>query len=166
MRVNKRDLISGAFCALGASALYVHAHSFPTRSDQAAAIGPVFYPKLLALMLGVLAAVQMVGAVSGSAPDGEARDTGLQVWKDRHAFFLFCLTLGLLVLYPFLIRLIGFAPSGFLFVGSLIYALSTDARRGRQLIPLALVTFAVTIVTYVVFRLVLNIPFPTGIIVR
>ncbi len=166
MKINKKDLVSGALLALGASALYIHAHRFPTRPDQAAAISPGFYPKLLALMLGVFSAAQMAGALSVTAANGEVRDTGARVWKDRHAFFLFCVTLGLLVLYPFLIRLIGFAPSGFLFVGSLIYALSAEARRGRRLVLIAVVTFAITIVTYVVFRLVLRIPFPAGIIFR
>lgn len=139
------------------------------REGQSAAISPGFYPKLLAVLLGILSLIQIVTAVISelkirNANDGEDQKSMPPIWKDRHTFRLFLFTLGALIAYPFLMRLIGFAFSGFLFLGTLIYALSNGSRKGRQLIVISVVTVGISVLTYLVFRVFLKIPFPTGLI--
>lgn len=165
----RRDLISGAVFGAGAIILFTYASGFPVREGQSAAISPGFYPKLLAVLLGVLSLIQIVTAVISelrirNTNGGEDRKSLPPIWKDRHTFRLFAFTLGTLIAYPFLMRLIGFAFSGFLFLGALIYALSKDSRKGRQLIAIAVITVGISVLTYLVFRVFLKIPFPTSLI--
>ena len=165
----RRDLISGSVFGTGAIILFTYASGFPVREGHSAAISPGFYPKLLAVLLGVLSLIQIVTAVISelrirNANDGENRDSLPPIWKDQHTFRLFAFTLGALIAYPFLMRLIGFAFSGFLFLGAVIYSLSKDSRKGRQLIAIAVITVGISVLTYMVFRVFLKIPFPTGLI--
>lgn len=197
--------------------LYWYVSTFPVREGQAPAISAGFYPKLLALFLGVLAAIQIVTAIVAElrvarasaeaapgtdpreTPDtaadaGTASETGPSagavlptgtepalpvdavdappsgrmpaIWKDRKSFGLFLFTVVALVIYPFVLRILGFTITGFLFLGSLIFALSAERRRGKDLILIAIVTVGVGVLTYFVFRRFLQIPFPTGVFGR
>jgi len=162
-------MISGAVFGAVAVALFVYASGFPVREGQAAAVSPGFYPRILAAILVVLSVIQISGAVlteiRNRRADGESAGEALPpVWKDKNTLTLFGVTLGALIAYPFVMRLIGFAITGFLFLGTLILALSGGYRKGKQLVFIAGVTVGISIVTYLVFRLFLKVPFPAGII--
>ncbi|MBU8914097.1 MAG: tripartite tricarboxylate transporter TctB family protein [Spirochaetales bacterium] len=169
MTIQRRDMISGAVFGAGAVALFVYASGFPLREGHAAAVSPGFYPRILAGILVVLSGIQISGAVlaeirSRRTDGGDAGEALPPVWKDKNTFTLFCITLGALIAYPFVMRLIGFAVTGFLFLITLIYALSDGYRKGRQLAFIAGITVGITVLTYVVFRLFLKVPFPAGMI--
>ncbi len=171
MTTTQRDVVSGAIFGGGAVALYVHASGFPVRQGQPIAVSPGFYPRLLAVILAVLAVTQIATALIASArqraagsADGTVASQLPPWWKDRRAFALFSLTLAALVVYPFLMRLVGFSLTGVLFIGVLVYALSQQHRTGKGIIAIALVTIGLALLTYVVFRLFLQIPFPTAAI--
>lgn len=158
----KRDIIAGGIFGAGAITLFLVASGYPVREGQALAVSPGFYPRLLAIILAVLSAIQIVTAIINGS--GENGDEDLPpIWKDRSSLLLFCTTLGALIAYPFLMRLIGFAPTGLLFLGTLITALSEGHRKGRELFVIGIITLAIGVLTFVVFRLFLKIPFPSGI---
>ena len=161
MTPHRRDLITGGVFAAGALTLFLVASGYPVRESQALAVSPGFYPRLLALILAVLSGIQIISALVAGTRD--AQEDLPPIWKDRRSFLLFCITLGALIAYPFLMRLIGFAPTGLMFLGALIYALSEGHRKGRELIIIAVITMAIGALTFVVFKLFLKIPFPSGI---
>ncbi len=169
MTIQRRDMISGAVFGAGAVALFVYASGFPVREGHAAAVSPGFYPRILAALLVVLSVIQISGAVLAEirnrrAAGANAGEALPPVWKDKNAFTLFCITLGALIVYPFVMRLTGFTITGFLFLGTVILALSGGYRKGRQLAFIAGITAGITLLTYLVFRLFLKVPFPAGII--
>ena len=132
-------------------------------------MSPGFYPRILAALLVVLSVIQISGAVLAEiqnrrAAGGIAGAALPPVWKDKNTFTLFCITLGALIAYPFVMRLTGFTITGFLFLATVILALSDGYRKGRQLAFIAGITVGITLLTYLVFRLFLKVPFPAGII--
>lgn len=167
MTTYRRDVISSAVFGVAAVILYIYVASFPVRQGQPAAVSAGFYPKILAGALGVLAVIQAVSAVvartrstGGSAPDR------VRFWKDPASLRLLLFTLLMLVAYPFVMRLLGFALTGLLFLGTLIFALSRDQRRGKQTWIILGTALAIGVVAFIVFRYFLNIPFPRGLLFR
>lgn len=196
MTTTRRDIVSGAVFGAGAITLYQYVSAFPVREGQSPAISAGFYPRLLALFLAVLAIIQIGTAIvtelrvsRASSPQGDGTspgtDTSAQgdgdsaaaassvgiptmrpIWKDRGSFVLFLVTVAALVIYPYLLRVLGFAITGFLFVGTLIFALSAERRKGKDLIFIVAITLGIAVLTYIIFRQFLEIPFPTGVFGR
>ena len=173
MTTTERDVISGVVFAAGSLGFYLYASSFPVREGRPIAVSPGFYPRLLAAILGGLAVIQIITAVVAevrrrtlAAGDEETPAHLPPIWKDRRSLGLFLLTLAALMAYPFLMRLAGFSVTGFIFFGLLVYALSAGHRSGRGPIVILAVTLGLTVLTFVVFRLLLQIPFPDALIWR
>ena len=173
MTTQRRDLIAGAVFAALAIGFYRYATLLPSRPDRPVALNPGFYPGLLGLLLGVLALVQIGQALArirrerGSTAPADAAVAALPpVWKHRRALETFAITVGLLVLYPFVLRTIGFVPTGVVFLGLLFWRLSPGARSRVDVALLVGVTAGLTALTFVVFRLILRIPFPAGTLFR
>lgn len=194
MTTTRRDIVSGTVLGGAALGLYLYVSTFPVREGQSPAISPGFYPQILALFLVALALIQIVTAlaavwkrrsVPGTAAssqageqtrDGEEAATRSStaasanqmapLWKDGRSLGLLLFTIAVLILYPYLMRILGFTITGLLFLGSLITALSAGHRRGRNGLLIVGITLAIGILTYVVFRRFLNIPFPTGVLFR
>lgn len=168
MTTTRRDTITGAVFGIIGIGLFAYASTFPTREGQAAAVSPGFYPRLLGVLLVVLALIQIITAAvherrERADSDATPEDT-LPLWKDKNAFILTLVTLGALIVYPFLMKLVGFAITGFLFLGTLIFVLSPPPRSGRRLVVILGITLGITVLTFVVFRLFLKIPFPSGVV--
>lgn len=169
MTVQRRDIISGTVFGVGAAVLFVYASGFPVREGHAAGVSPGFYPRIVAAILMLLSVIQISGAVLADIrnrrADGKnAGEIMPNFWKNKNTFTLFCITLAALIAYPFVMRLIGFAFTGFLFLLTLILALSDGYRKGRQLAFIGGITVGITLITYLVFRLFLKVHFPAGII--
>jgi len=105
-------------------------------------------------------------ALQAGTPEARSLHRMPAVWKDRNSLGLFLFTVIALVIYPFLLRILGFTVTGLLFLGSLIVALSAERRRGKDLVIIIAVTIGIGILTYFVFRRFLQIPFPAGIFGR
>ena len=84
------------------------------------------------------------------------------LWKSRESFLLFLLTVGALVLYPFMMTIFGFAITGFAFILLLVSSLSEKGTR-RPFVILS-VSIGITVITVFVFPVFLRIPFPSGVI--
>ncbi|MDA3949389.1 MAG: tripartite tricarboxylate transporter TctB family protein [Spirochaeta sp.] len=172
MTTTRRDIVSGTVLGAAALGLYLYVSAFPVREGQSPAISPGFYPQMLAFFLGTLALIQIGTALRDvwkrrSLPTAAPSDTHMApLWKDRRSLGLLLFTTAVLILYPFLMRILGFTITGLLFLGSLITALSAGHRRGRNGLLIVGITIAIGVLTYVVFRRFLNIPFPTGVLFR
>jgi hypothetical protein len=172
MTTTRRDIVSGSVLGAAALGLYLYVSAFPVREGQSPEISPGFYPQMLALFLVTLALIQIGTALRDmwkrrSASATAPSDTPMPpLWKDGRSLGLLLFTTAVLILYPFLMRILGFTITGLLFLGSLITALSAGHRRGRHALLILGITIAIGILTYVVFRRFLNIPFPTGVLFR
>lgn len=172
MTIVRRDIVSGSVLGAASLGLYLHVSTYPVREGQSAAISPGFYPQMLTLFLLTLAVIQIGTAVRNALKQraqGLSSSSSQQMqplWKDRRSLTLLLITLGALVLYPFVMRILGFTITGLLFLGTLITALSAGYRRGRNVLLIVGTTIAIGLLTYVVFRRFLNIPFPQGVLFR
>ena len=153
------DITAGLILLIGAIALYIYAGTFPAREGVSPVLSAGFYPRFLALILSGLSILLIISVALKKASEGEHRNP---FWKTRESFFLFALTLGALVLYPFVLPIFGLAITGFVFIVLLVSALSEKGTR-RPLVILA-VSIGITILTVLVFQMLLRIPFPSGII--
>jgi hypothetical protein len=124
----------------------------------------LFLLTLAVIQIGTAARTALKQRAQGESSASSPRMPPL--WKDRRSLTLLLITTGALVLYPFVMRILGFTITGLLFLGTLITALSAGHRRGRNGLLIVGITIAIGILTYVVFRRFLNIPFPQGMLFR
>lgn len=153
------DIVTGAVLLVGSILLNFYAGTFPIREGVSPVLNAGFYPHLLAFILGGLSILLIIASVAKKTRAAEEKKP---LWKSRKSFLLFLLTLGALVLYPFMLTLFGFAITGFAFILLLVSSLSEKGT--RQPVVILLVSIGITVITVLVFQVFLRIPFPSGII--
>ncbi len=158
MTKRNNDIIAGVAFFAFAGLLYIAAGFMPTRTGGIAALNTGFYPRVLAILLAVLSILMVVEAVRKQSNDEKVESW----WKTGSSFVLFLITLALLVLYPFVMKYLGFATASFFFITTLTWLLSEKGHRKPWLI--GVVSLGLTVLIYVVFKMVLSIPFPIGIL--
>ena len=142
-----------------AGVLFTYSSTYPVKEGGIAVLNPGFYPKLLSVILGVLSVALLVTSLRN--PVQQKGSAG--VLKSKKAIFLFSITLFLLVLYPFLLDLLGFASSSFIFIFFLIFFLTEDAK--KKLFFILPMSLALSLLMFVIFKVILKIPFPSGILI-
>ena len=153
------DIVVGVILLIGSIFLNFYAGTFPVREGVSPVLSAGFYPRLLAFILGGLSILLIITSVAKNTAASEEKKP---LWQSRKSFLLFLLTLGALVLYPFMMTFFGFALTGFAFILLLVSSLSEKGTR-RPLVIL-LVSIGITVITVLVFQVFLRIPFPSGII--
>ncbi len=159
MKTQKRECIVSIGCLTLAGMLYIHAGTYPKKAGVTPVLNPGFYPQLLAVLLAGLSIALLIQTLWKGKTQSEQEEEE-PVWSTKKGLFLFLFTLGMLVLYPFLLQFIGFALANFIFIFSLIMAL-TEQQKQKILSILAL-SLLLTGIMYLVFTVILNIPFPRG----
>jgi len=157
--MKRGNIVTGAVLLFGSIFLNFYAGTFPVREGVSAVLNAGFYPRLLAFLLGGLSILLIIASVVKKT---EATEQKKPLWKSRESFLLFLLTLGALVLYPFVMTIFGFALTGFAFILLLVSSLSEKGT--RQPFVILLVSIGITVLTVLVFQVFLRIPFPSGII--
>lgn len=141
-----RDGISAVFFLVLALVMGLQAVRFPMGGLRR--VGPGFFPLLLAIFLGLLSLILLVNTLRSGATlriKWPARWTGL------------VLIVTALFVYAFLLNPLGFLTTTFLFT----FAVFKYADPGRSLVPLA-GSLLTTGLSFVIFRVWLAIPFPSG----
>ncbi len=159
MTKKKLDVVAGISLFAIAGLLFIAAGFMPTREGGIAALNTGFYPRILAIILAVLS-VLMVLETSRKESAGQKEGSW---WTTRHALFMFVLTLVLLILYPFVMKIFGFATASYLFIATLTWMLSD--REHKNPIKILLTSLGITGIIYVIFKMILAIPFPQGILI-
>ena len=157
--MKKNDLVSSIVFLIVAGMLFFHTGTYPERASGSIVLNPGFYPQLLGIILAVLSVILFLSSLKRE----NQNDHKQEIWKTKKSVFLFLLTLGLLVLYPFIMNYFGFATAAFIFLFTLITALTENAK--SRILPILGVSLGLTIVMYLVFHVFLRIPFPTGILI-
>ena len=158
MTRKRMDIISAISLLASSGLLFIGAAMMPTRKGGALVLNTGFYPQMLAIILAVLSVLLLFEA--SRRPDrNEAAD---KLWESSKAFVLFLQTVAMLVVFPILMRVLGFAVTVLLFTTVLVWLLSArEDRRVKVILPVSL---GISVVVYVVFKIVLAIPFPSGIL--
>ena len=153
------DIIAGVVLFAFAGLLYILAGFMPTREGVAQALNTGFYPRMLAIILAILSVLLVIETTHKNK---DSKKVG-PWWESSSAFILFIVTLGLLMLFPLVLKTLGFATASFAFITSLVTLLSEKEKRK----PLMIIgiSFGITLVVYVVFKMVLEIPFPMGLLI-
>jgi putative tricarboxylic transport membrane protein len=152
------DIASAISLLAFAGLLYVGAAFMPTRKGSSLVLNTGFYPQLLAILLAVLSVLLLFEA--SRKPD--CNEKAGKFWESAKSLRLFMLTVAMLIAFPLLMKFLGFALTVLLFITALVWLLSgKDGRRPLVILP---ISFGITIVVYVVFKVILAIPFPSGIL--
>lgn len=157
--MKKKDMLASIVFLILAGLLFFHTGTYPVREKGIVVLNPGFYPQLLAVILGILSVLLLLSSLKGGNEEGQKQG----IWQTGKTILLFFMTLGLLVLYPLILNFFGFATAGFLFLFSLITALTENAK--SRILPILGISLGLTVVMYLVFKVILRIPFPTGILI-
>ncbi|NQT57720.1 MAG: tripartite tricarboxylate transporter TctB family protein [Bacteroidetes bacterium] len=161
--MKKKDLVAGIVFLSFAIILYANASTYPVKEGGSVVLSPGFYPKLLAVLMGGLSVLSLFTTLKkwNSEEDCPAKEKR-PLFKTRGGK-LFLLTIFLLILYPFTLEFLGFATSAFLFIFVLIAALTEDFK--SHIFATTGISILITLVMYLVFKVVLQIPFPHGLLI-
>jgi hypothetical protein len=123
--------------------------------------GPSFFPRILAILLGVLSFVLLVRALRRKG-DSEGKDLERNDPPGQPVFGRMILAMGISVLYFLALSTFGFLICTFGYFAFLMLLMQTEKKILRTVIWSA----AVTAVTYVGFGVVLRATLPIGSIFR
>lgn len=157
MSQNKKETLSGVIFFLIAAALYAGSYSIVVTTSDA--MGPQFFPRTVAVLMGLLAVVQI-----GAGLKKESRETAS---GEKGGFNLrAAATIGILFGYALLVQKIGFIIMTALYLMAQICLLLPDTRlKTRKGI---LITAAVSVVTpifiYELFYRCFGIFLPNGLL--
>jgi len=159
MTKKNMDILAGIVFFAFAGLLFIGAGFMPTREGGIAALNTGFYPKMLAIILAFLSVLMIIEAVIKQYVQKKAEAW----WSTKSAFSMFAITFILLVLYPFIMKYLGFATASYIFITSMTWMLSDKGKRS----PLAIggISLLLTAIVYIIFKMVLSIPFPQGILI-
>lgn len=124
-----------------------------------------FFPTLICLCGTVLCAVNVVsGLISGNAARREALSGTEEAETEDHAAWTVAvksaLSIGFMILYLVLIRLLGFVPASILYLFGQMCLLTEHWK--RKWLLFAVISVAVSVICYVFFRNVFHLMLPKG----
>jgi putative tricarboxylic transport membrane protein len=157
--VKINDAIWGALLLLLSVAILIHIQSFPNIPGQK--VGPSLFPGFIAVGLATCALALIAAGLAARRHGGQAPWIGAEPWmrSPRHILAL-SLVVGVNVFYILLVDVLGFIPTGVIYLAALFAAFGV---RTRWIIPLALI---ITLVIHYSFYKLLRVPLPWGLLER
>jgi len=159
MTKKNMDILVGIIFFALAGFLFIMAGQMPTRDGGIAALNTGFYPKMLSILLGVLSILVIIG---GIRTQYETEKTQIW-WATKSALIMFVVTFVLLIAYPFIMKSLGFATASFIFISSMTWMLS--GKENRKPVFMFGITIVLTTIVYIIFKMILAIPFPQGLLI-
>lgn len=157
MSHNKKEILSGVIFFLIAVALYAGSYAIVVTTNDA--MGPQFFPRTVAVIMGLLAVVQVAGGLKKEKK--EQGDEGTGGFKARAAA-----TIAILFAYALLVQTVGFVIMTALYLMAQILLLLPEKRlKSRKGIVITAVVSVVTpIFIYELFYRAFSIFLPTGLL--
>ena len=151
-----RDGLSGLLVLAGCVVLYVL--TYRIEGNPLVAIGPAFYPRLVFIVTGVLAALLVIADVLGGR---KRASTAAKAAGPRPNYVLVVATFAAFLVYVVLMPYIGFRIATFVFVLVLRVLLDWPESAKAWIGALALAA-GTTLVTWFVFEQYLAVLLPRG----
>ena len=151
-----RDGISGLLVLAGCVVLYVL--TYRIEGNPLVAIGPAFYPRLVFIVTGVLAALLVLSDVLGRLRRSSA---AAKAAGPRPNYVLVVATFAVFVVYVVLMPYVGFRISTFAFVLTMRVLLDWPEKTTGWIAAVALAA-GTTLVTWFVFEQYLAVLLPRG----
>ena len=157
MSHNKKEILSGVIFFLIAVALYAGSYAIVVTTNDA--MGPQFFPRTVAVIMGLLAVVQVAGGLKKEKK--EHGDEGTGGFNARAAA-----TIAILFAYALLVQTVGFIIMTALYLMAQILLLLPEKRlKSRKGIVITAVVSVVTpIFIYELFYRAFSIFLPTGLL--
>lgn len=154
---NKREVMSGVVFFLLAVALY--GGSYRIVVTTADAMGPQFFPRTVAVLMGLLSVIQIAAGVKKQGR--KQADESKTVLRMRGVA-----TIGILFLYAVLVRTVGFMimTAVYLMIQILLLLPDKQLRSVKGILVTAAVSLAVPAIIYHLFYHVFGIFLPAGIL--
>ncbi len=150
--MKRADFIIGCLGMILTLYIWITTASFP--EDQVVQVGPAFFPRMLAVGLGLTSLALIIQAiVKVSATEQKKNSLSLSDPGIRRALIALFAT----VIYCLLLETIGFIPLSIIYLILLMLLL-----KEKKYIQMCLTSVAVTGVLYAVFNMLLNITLPLG----
>ena len=157
MSHNKKEILSGVIFFLIAVALYAGSYAIVVTTNDA--MGPQFFPRTVAVIMGLLAVVQVAGGLKKEKK--EQGDEGTGGFNARAAA-----TIAILFAYALLVQTVGFIIMTALYLMAQILLLLPEKRlKSRKGIVITAVVSVVTpMFIYELFYRAFSIFLPTGLL--
>lgn len=132
--------------------IWITTANFP--EDQVVQVGPAFFPRMLAIGLGLTSLSLIIQAIIKVA-EKKQEDTSLSLRDPgiRRALIALAAT----IIYCLLLEIVGFIPLSIIYLLLLMLLL-----KEKNYVQMFITSVAVTGVLYAVFNLLLNITLPLG----
>jgi len=146
--VKKVDMGVGGGLLILSVALFWHAGQYKEQTVHG--YGPDLFPRILSILMIILAVGLIVNAFLGKSLKQEDR-------IDPRGFLRVLLSIGICIGYLLLINVAGFATSTFLF----LFVLMTLLKQKKIILRIG-ASLAVSLIVWAIFRYFLVIPLPEG----
>lgn len=160
MSESRKDQLSGlVFLAFS---IFLYAGSYAIKMSKADSLGPQFFPRIVAIVMGVLSVIQIFGSTRKNL-----KEKGKKVEKKPFTFNLpLLLSIVLLVGYYFLLKPVGFIPLTIVYLFCQMYLLfPRGSYKEKKLLIISICTsVAVPIAVYYLFYYGFQIFLPAGIL--
>ncbi|MFD1362396.1 tripartite tricarboxylate transporter TctB family protein [Lentibacillus salinarum] len=157
------EIVIGILLILLSAIIYFNSGDFPQVNETH--LDPGSYPKLIALLLALLAAALVIKQsillvkMKTSSFDGGFRAFAAKQWKEYKLIVFILAALGLYIVF---MDVIGFIITSILFM--IAAGLIIGPRHKKQVIIISVISLIVTLGMYVFFENVLYIRFPDGLL--
>ena len=160
MSESRKDQLSGlVFLAFS---IFLYAGSYAIKMSKADSLGPQFFPRIVAIVMGVLSVIQIFGSTRKNL-----KEKGQKAEQKPCAFNLpLLLSIALLVGYYFLLKPVGFIPLTIVYLFCQMYLLfPRGSFKEKKLLIISICTaVAVPIAVYYLFYYGFQIFLPAGIL--
>lgn len=161
--MKNKDLIASLVFLSLAIFLYTYSSAYPVKEGASLVNNPGFYPQLLSVIMGILSFLLMIDVIRKKNIQSDSSPAEKKPFFKTRGSKLFVLTLSLLILYPFSLNFLGFATAAFVFIFIMITALTENAK--SRIFVISGISILITTVMFLVFKVVLRIPFPAGLLI-
>lgn len=163
MQDKRKDIQSAIVFFLFGIFLYVGSYWIPpTTSDI---LGSRFFPRVVAILIGILSVAQFLGAMSGLKQAKAAPEKKEEAQQEKEEFNKpFVLTIVALFAYYFLIRVVGFTITSILYLVFEGFVLMTksEMKNKKQVAIVLIVAVVVPVFLNWIFWNVFSIKLPVG----
>jgi putative tricarboxylic transport membrane protein len=164
--MKRRDYFLAIFLCVFGATVFLLSNTIPTKVavEKSSVVNSRFFPKLMSgslAILGIVLALQNLLKMK-SIPQPDARDgrsSPADLEEKRKSVSKLILAGGLIFLYLVVFNRLGFLISSILFMGCFLWVLGN-----RHWPALLLVSLFVPVILYLVFRLLLAVMLPRGIL--